>query len=494
MQVDNIIHRRNRLLVFWIGWGGFLLDLLFNLLFKNDASRIYMIVCFGLLTLIPLSIMVYREIYVRLTMYLGTIALVIILSVINLTYDQSGQMALFNCLLLMMIPALSTLYSDIKNIYLATITSMLSFIYLIYTNTSSAFPQASLFMIPAYATPFILMGIAFIVQADYNHKLINASKENEQNAKLEKEKAEFAYKNIKANADILHEFSENLKHKVFQTNENSQELSSQLEQIRSALKIQNQALNENTKNVEGITRDMITLKEASYEMKGSTEGSAGEIQDAREKIEHHLTIMKKMHQFMKENTSMTQELERDSEQIGTIIETIDRVSEQTNLLALNASIEAARAGEHGKGFAVVANEIRKLAEETAHSTGQIAAILHNLKQKAGATNKGMNHTRIQLESSENTLEQVQQAFRSIWENNENIKKKTSDVDDRIVNVTYSSEEISTSFQEIDTLSNENEESISALYEILKEVLDLFHVVASEFDELQEQSENIHKGN
>lgn len=137
---------------------------------------------------------------------------------------------------------------------------------------------------------------------------------------------------------------------------------------------------------DGASQQAATLQETSAtleEISSMTRRNAENAGHARELVRETRTAAEAGHNDMKEMTAAVAAIKASSDQIASIIKTIDEIAFQTNILALNAAVEAARAGEAGAGFAVVAEEVRNLAQRSAVAARETAAKIEDAVQRTG---------------------------------------------------------------------------------------------------------------
>jgi len=260
--------------------------------------------------------------------------------------------------------------------------------------------------------------------------------------------------------EVVSSASEELSAQIEQSDRGAEEQSRRVAETATAMEEMNASVLEVARNAGGAA----DVSENARRMADEGASIVGQVVDGIGQVQQQSLALKRD----------MEELGRQAESIGQIMNVISDIADQTNLLALNAAIEAARAGDAGRGFAVVADEVRKLAEKTMHATQEVGAAIRGIQQ---GTRTNMEHVDRSVGTIEGATELAKRSGTALHE----IVRLVDAAADQVRGIATASEQQSAASEEI----NRAVEQVSA---ISAETAQAMREAATAVSELANQSQ------
>jgi methyl-accepting chemotaxis protein len=182
------------------------------------------------------------------------------------------------------------------------------------------------------------------------------------------------------------------------------------------------------------------------------------------------------------SSKKVQEMGHQSEQIVGMVELIEDIASQTNMLALNAAIEAARAGDQGKGFAVVAEEVRKLAERSAHATKEISGLILTIQTAVNDAISTMDESAMEVDDGTHLAGEAGVALNNILKVSENGRLGSQEIVSATQKVNALAGEVVAAMDSVSAVVRENVSSTNLMTSNLIEVAHAIESIAGVSEE------------
>lgn len=183
-----------------------------------------------------------------------------------------------------------------------------------------------------------------------------------------------------------------------------------------------------------------------------------------------------------------------TDQMNTIIKTINSIANSTGMLALNASIEAARAGDSGKGFAVVASQISELAQNTQVATADITSLIQNINAELEQVSDAVDVVTKSNDANVESSNVVKSHFVGISEGTENISRSTEMLRSIVENLSHANGDIVENIQTISAITEEISAHANETFNACEENSRMVDSVRQIVGELNESAQRMQQDN
>ncbi|WP_244905507.1 methyl-accepting chemotaxis protein [Paenibacillus physcomitrellae] len=221
----------------------------------------------------------------------------------------------------------------------------------------------------------------------------------------------------------------------------TEHISRQIQEISDGTDSQARGSAEVSRTMQEMTKGISRIAESTGELVETSRQSEHNAVTGHEYVTKAIQQMEQIHESVVHLAQAVEELNRKSENIGDITNTINDIAAQTSLLSLNAAIEAARAGEEGRGFAVVAAEVKKLAEQTGQSANNVSSLIGEIQNDTSKLFSTMESSKQYAQTGQATMRDVGHNFENILQNIRELSAQLQDVSAVTEQMSASSEEV-----------------------------------------------------